>query len=238
MTPSYCHRRSRAFTLIELLVVIAIIAILAGMLLPSLARAKEKSLRVKCMNNQRQIGIALTMYAEDHRDRLPTYAAGGFTPWDWNRDNMAELMRNFGGKREVLYCAAFNQNNKIDNLERWWTNYPDYVVTGFSWWIARGGLTGTIPNKGPWASRYSAMTNASVTELVSDVVLSEQTAPVQTSNFTRITSTSGITSHHSTSHTDNRMPSGANVLFGDNHVEWRPFKQMGARVNANWWWWL
>lgn len=68
---------SNGFTLIELLVVIAIIAILAGLLLPGLARAKEQARLTKCMNNQRQIGVGFTMYTQDNDDYYPLHKGIG-----------------------------------------------------------------------------------------------------------------------------------------------------------------
>jgi prepilin-type N-terminal cleavage/methylation domain-containing protein len=81
------NKPCRAFTLIELLVVIAVIAILAALLLPALARAKQKGQQVVCLSNLNQIGVAFTIYLNESGDRFPSQSdlknnlVGGWRPW-------------------------------------------------------------------------------------------------------------------------------------------------------------
>ncbi|MEK7684876.1 MAG: type II secretion system protein [Verrucomicrobiota bacterium] len=107
-----------AFTLIELLVVIAIIGLLGAMLLPALARAKDRSRQAACFSNLRQIGLAFRLYLGDHNDRFPDRrdlkAALGYKPWsDWPKSDprggwAAVVLSNHLGNDRVWMCPALS----------------------------------------------------------------------------------------------------------------------------------
>ena len=93
------------FTLIELLVVIAIIAILAAMLLPALARAKEKALLANCLSNLKQLGVTMTMYTGDNREQFPSSGR------DWPQMPFVDLLKLMDpyistNNRAFFHCPA------------------------------------------------------------------------------------------------------------------------------------
>lgn len=107
----------RAFTLIELLVVIAIIAILASLLLPSLARAKSKGQGIKCISNLKQIGIAMRIYCDENENVFPYAENNLLNPVYPNAFITTNppmitmvLSNNLGGAMSVFQCPNDNQN--------------------------------------------------------------------------------------------------------------------------------
>ena len=160
------HNRKIGFTLIELLVVIAIIAILAAILFPAFARARENARRVSCLSNQKQLGLGMIQYAQDYDEKFPNLAnAGtgfnGFYSWD-------DAIYPYVKSNQAYQCPSVSDKNTR--------------AYSMNWWVAGSGLSAwkpTIPD--------NAATLASIPRAANTVLLIEhstiQTIPTSVSCY-------------------------------------------------------
>lgn len=213
--------RDRGFTLIELLVVIAIIAILAAMLFPVFARAREKARQVVCMSNMKQLGMAFGMYAADYQ-RLPWDdltvggAPEGTAPtWTW-RLMIYPYVRN----ADIFVCPTAPALSTFDGT------FPDYDQTaGYAinhvHWDNDLGTDAEPPPGHTYVEIQRPTQTILLTDFTGEYVISH--FGTQEHGFVR-------DDRAATRHND-----GCNYLFCDGHVKWLVPTQVPCSDAECWW---
>jgi len=246
-----------AFTLIELLVVIAIIAILAAMLLPGLASAKERGKRTSCLSQLRQINLTLQMYADENNNHLPNVGLPdgqdpdiGYWAWDVPGTAAQSMLAN-GATWKIFYCpdlaTRFSDSNEF---QLWnWGGGPDtsggnfcvsqyaFTFPNTSGYTPSGESDGCFTNVNdkleahPLSWKYEVLT-VPFGALSSRVMVADPVIEITTGGSTTWTEIEGsFPIRHTTAHMNGPKPAGGNLSFLDGHQEWRNFQFMIQRTS-------
>lgn len=133
----YSQRRASGFTLIELLVVIAIIAILAAILFPVFARARENARRSSCLSNTKQLGLGVMQYSQDYDEKLPpSYDLSGDEARNW----WGAMIQPYTKSSQLFYCPSDSKHNigNADGFSRFNVSYG----YNYNWLNATTDYTG------------------------------------------------------------------------------------------------
>lgn len=198
--------RKRGFTLIELLVVIAIIAILAAILFPVFARARENARRTSCLSNLKQVGLGILQYTQDYDETMPIYAQEAGDRLGWSA-----MIQPYLKSTQLLQCPSEstgpNSNIRADNVTAPYTGLGAYSDYG---WNLNMGWMNT-------ADGFGTVALAAITQPTQTVVVLDNTTN-QSYNFVYgggKTTTGLVTVAEGLRHLD-----GLNYLFADGHVKW------------------
>jgi prepilin-type N-terminal cleavage/methylation domain-containing protein/prepilin-type processing-associated H-X9-DG protein len=209
--------RSRGFTLTELLVVIGVIALLIGILLPTLSKARESSRRTQCLANLRSLGQALQLYANNHKDRLPNVNGKGM--WDDAAAQdfvMVEFNRSYVKSPGSFHCPSDVDPvpGRIDSA-KYFTDNSAHVSFEFFflWW----------PQEEPCKlTRLNSSNKGGACPLAWDHDGGDPKNPVGNPNFNP---TSTLRNHLRGS-----KSVGGNVLFADGHGAWQDAAEWDSQL--------